>query len=136
MSEWLHINKIEMLVVKAEYNYELEKTLQGISISCELLNIARGRCEVNFLKCSKNILNKKLFISSKKAVMNANIDLSDQQFDNLNDTLFKYSHQKSKKIKITLLMDKAVATNSEGILSLDNDLTTDLKDVTFNIPIF
>ena len=31
MSEWLHINKIEMLVVKAEYNYELEKTLQGIS---------------------------------------------------------------------------------------------------------
>ena len=136
MSEWLHINKIEMLVVKAEYNYELAKTFQVISISCELLNIARGRCEVNFLKCYKNILDKKLFISSKKAVMSANVDLNDQQFNNLNDTLFKYSNQKSKKIKITLLMDKAVATNSEGILSLDNDLTTNLKDVTFNIPIF
>ena len=33
-------------------------------------------------------------------------------------------------------MDKAVATNSAGILSLDNDLTTNLKDINFNIPIF
>ena len=34
-------------------------------------------------------------------------------------------------------MDKAVATNSEGILSLDDDLETDLKDLyKFNIPIF
>ena len=33
-------------------------------------------------------------------------------------------------------MDKAVATNSEGILSLDDDLETDLKEMKFNIPIF
>ena len=49
---------------------------------------------------------------------------------------FKYSNQKSKKIKITFLMDKAVATDSEGVLSLDDDLETDFQEMTFNIPIF
>ena len=136
MSEWLHINKIEMLVVKADYKYELANTVEKISLSCELLNIARGRCEVKFFKCSKKTLDKKLFISSKKAIMSADIELSEQNFNNLNNTFFKYSNQRSKKIKIIFLMDKAEATNSAGILSLDNDLMTNLKDVNFNIPIF
>ncbi len=136
MSEWLHINAIEMLVVKAEYKYELANALEKITLSCELLNIARGRCEVTFLKFAKGNFNRKLFISSKKAIMTADIELDEKKFNNLNDTFFKYSNQKSKKVKITLLMDKAVATNSQGILSLDNDLTTNLKDVSFNIPIF
>ena len=33
-------------------------------------------------------------------------------------------------------MDKAVATSSSGILNLENDLTTNLKDLYFNIPVF
>ena len=136
MSEWLHINTIEMLVVKAEYKYELVNTLEKIILSCELLNIARGRCEVNFLKYAKGNFNRKLFISSKKALMSANIELNEKNFNNLNDTFFKYSNQKTKKIKITFLMDKAVATNSQGVLSLDNDVTTNLKDISFSIPIF
>ena len=40
------------------------------------------------------------------------------------------------KIKITFLMDKAVATDSEGVLSLDEDLETNLQEINFNIPIF
>ena len=48
MSDWLHIKKLEMLVVKADYN----KLLTNIEkyFSCELLNIARGRCEVTLSK--------------------------------------------------------------------------------------
>ena len=136
MAEWLHINTVEMLVVKAEYNYNLNSNSEKVCLSCNLLNIARGRCEVNFLKCSNEVLNKVLFISSKKAAMNANIELNNKNFIYLTDTFFKYTNQNSKKIKITFYMDKAVATNSEGILSLDSDLKTDLKNVSFNIPIF
>ena len=136
MSEWLHIKKIEMLVVKAEYYCSIISDIEEISLSCELLNIARGRCEVKLFKNNKQNLDKKLFISSKKAMMSANIDLDNNYFNNLNATLFKYNNQKSKKIKVTFFMDKAVATNSEGILSLDEDLITNLKDINFNIPIF
>ena len=136
MSDWLHIKKLEMLVVKANYKKLLINNLEEIFLSCELLNIARGRCEVTLLKVLNTNLNKKLYISSKKALMKANIELDNEYFNNLNDTLFKYGNQKSKKIRITFLMDKAVATNSEGILSLDDDLETDLKEMKFNIPIF
>ena len=33
-------------------------------------------------------------------------------------------------------MENAVATSSSGILNLENDLSTDLKDILFNIPVF
>ena len=33
-------------------------------------------------------------------------------------------------------MDKAVATNSEGILSIDNDLEAEIEEMNINIPIF
>ncbi len=136
MNDWLHIKKLEMLVVKADYNHLLMNNLEEIFLSCELLNIARGRCEVTLLKVPNTALNKKLLISSKKALMKAHIELDKKYFNNLFETLFKYSNQKSKKIKITFLMDKAVATDSEGVLSLDDDLETDLKEMQFNIPIF
>ena len=136
MNDWLHIKKLEMLVVKADYNHLLTNNLEEIFLSCELLNIARGRCEVTLLKVSNTTLDKKLLISSKKALMKAHIELDKEYFNNLFETLFKYSNQKSKKIKLTFLMDKAVATDSEGILSLDDDLETDLKEMKFNIPIF
>ena len=128
--------KYKMLVVKADYKRLLMNNLEEIFLSCELLNIARGRCEVKLLKVFKNNFNKKLLISSKKALMKAHIELDKDYFDNLNETLFKYSNQKSKKIKITFLMDKAVATDSEGVLSLDDDLETNLQEINFNIPIF
>ena len=136
MIEWLHINQIEMLVVKAEYKYELTKNFEEINASCQLLNIARGRCDVKILKYSNKKLNKNLFISSKKALMKADIELEEKNFNKLNDVFFKYKSHTSKKIKITLLMDKAVATSSSGILNLENDLTTNLKDLYFNIPVF
>ena len=82
MTEWLHINKIEMLVVKAEYIYELSKSVEEINISCQLLNIARGRCEVKISKCFKDNFEKKLFISSKKAIMKAEIELNEKNFNN------------------------------------------------------
>ena len=136
MTEWLHINQIEMLVVNAEYKYELTKNFEEINASCQLLNIARGRCDVKILKCFNKSFNKNLFISSKKALMKADIELEEKNFNKLNDVFFKYKSHTSKKIKITLLMDKAVATSSSGILNLENDLTTNLKDLYFNIPVF
>ena len=136
MTEWLHINQIEMLVVKAEYKYELTKNFEEINASCQLLNIARGRCDVKILKCFNKSFNKNLFISSKKALMKADIELEEKIFNKLNDIFFKYRNHTSKKIKITLLMDKAVATSSSGILNLENDLTTNLKDLYFDIPVF
>ena len=68
--------------------------------------------------------------------MKADIELNEKHFNNLNTNFFKYRNQSSKKIKVSLLMGNAVATSSSGILNLENDLSTDLKDILFNIPVF
>ena len=68
--------------------------------------------------------------------MKAEIELNEKNFNNLNSNFFKYRNQSSKKIKVSLLMENAVATSSSGILNLENDLSTDLKDILFNIPVF
>ena len=96
MIEWLHINQIEMLVVKAEYKYELTKNFEEINASCQLLNIARGRCDVKILKCYNKSLNNNLFISSKKALMKADIELEEKIFNKLNDIFFNYRNLTSK----------------------------------------
>ena len=49
MSEWLQIKSIEMLVSNAEYSIENSKEQDLLFFSCDLLNIARGRCNI-FLK--------------------------------------------------------------------------------------
>ena len=136
MSEWLQVKNLEMLVSKSELNLDISKNSDFLLFSCDLLNIARGRCEVKILKCLNKTLQKKLFISSKKAIMRANIELDDINFTNINNTFFKYRSQVSKKIKISLLMDRAVATSSSGILNLEKDLETKLQDIHFDIPIF
>ena len=84
MSDWLQIKKLEMLVVKADYNRLLINNLEQIFLSCELLNVARGRGEVTFLKVFENNLKKKLLISSKKALMQAHIELDKEYFNSLN----------------------------------------------------
>ena len=43
MTEWLHINQIEMLVVKAEYIYELSKSVEEINASCQLVKHSKRK---------------------------------------------------------------------------------------------
>ena len=60
MSEWLQIKSIEMLVSNAEYSIENSKEQDLLFFSCDLLNIARGRCNI-FLKKNQSS-NLKNFI--------------------------------------------------------------------------
>ena len=97
MSDWLHIKKLEMLVVKANYKKLLINNLEEIFLSCELLNIARGRCEVTLLKVLNTDLNKAIY-QFKKALMKANIELDNEYFNNLNDTLLSMEIKNQKKL--------------------------------------
>ena len=70
MSEWLQINSIEMLVSKAEFELDISKSQDLLYFSCDLLNIARGRCDILFKKVLNNDKNY-IFIGTDKPVMNS-----------------------------------------------------------------
>ena len=46
MSEWLQVKSLEMLVSKSELNLDINKKSDVLLFSCDLLNIARGRCDL------------------------------------------------------------------------------------------
>ena len=46
MNEWLQVKNLEMLVSKSELNLDINKNNDSLLFYCDLLNIARGRCDL------------------------------------------------------------------------------------------
>ena len=137
MSEWSQIKSIEMLVSRIEHSLNINNTYNEVKVFCELLNIARGRCEIKFKKkLLKDTNENSLFISSKKPLMNAVKTLKDREYDNLLKNIYEYASFKIKKIKILIVIDCPIAINNQGFLSIEKDINTSIKDIKFSIPVF
>ena len=46
MTEWLQVKNLEMFVSKSELNLDINRNSDILLFSCDLLNIARGRCDL------------------------------------------------------------------------------------------
>ena len=135
MSEWLQIKSIEMLVSKVEYSIEASKKLDLLFFSCDLLNIARGRCNI-FLKKNKTSDDKDFIeINSEKPVMTANINFDDNKFENIVKIVNNYTQNKSKKIKVILDLNTSLAVNQDGILSIDNNIKVNINNIKLILPL-
>ena len=137
MSEWSQIKSIEMLVSRIEHSLNINNTYNEVKIFCELLNIARGRCEIKFKKRLLNDTNENsLFINSRKPLMNAVKTIKDSEYDNLLKNIYEYASFKIKKIKILIVIECPIAINNQGFLNIENDIDTNIKDIKFSIPVF
>ena len=136
MAEWIQIKSIEMLVSRIEYFDDFSDKTNNITFSCDLLNIARGRCEIVFKKMLEDHeYENKIFISASKPIMNATKYLDENKYNNLITNLRSFIQIKANKIKITLFIDEPLAINNSGILRVENDLDLKLNRVLFKIPI-
>ena len=136
MSEWSQINTIEMLVSKADHFFDIAKKDDKFELSCNLLNVARGRCEIILSKKADSSLKNRIFISSEKPIMKAYKTLEMESFQSISDIFYKYSQSKSKKIKITLSISEYLAIDSNGILNIEKDLNLEVGAIHFSIPVF
>ena len=135
MSEWSQIKSIEMLVSRTEHSLNINNTYNNVKIFCELLNIARGRCEITFKKKEDNKVENNLFISSKKPIMKAVRTLNGEQYDNLVKNFYNYASFKIKKIKMMIIIDNPIAINQDGFLNIEKDLNINIMDINFSIPV-
>ena len=135
MSEWLQIKSIEMLVSKVEYSLETSKELELLFFSCDLLNIARGRCNIFLKKNQSSNLKNFIEIDSEKPVMNADINFESNKFENIAKVINNYTLNKSKKIKIILDLNVSLAVNQDGTLSIDNSIKVDITNIKFILPL-
>ena len=135
MSEWLQVNNLEMLVSKSEFNLDLNKNSDVLLFSCDLLNIARGRCDL-VLKKTLNSSTSYIKINMDKPVMLGEINFSKEKFENILDSIGKFLNKNnSKKLKIILFLNKPLAVNNYGVLSIDENIKLEIINLKLIFPI-
>ena len=135
MSEWLQVKNLEMLVSKSELNLDINKKNDVLLFSCDLLNIARGRCDLVLKKTLKSSISY-ISINIDKSVMTGEIHFSKEKFENILDSINKFLNKNnSKKLKIILFLNKPLAVNNYGLLSIDQNIKLEIINLKLIFPI-
>ena len=135
MSEWLQVKNLEMLVSKSELNLDINKNSDILLFSCDLLNIARGRCDL-VLKKKLNSSISYISINMDKPVMEGEINFSKEKFENILGSINKFLNKNnSKKLKIILFLNKPLAVNNHGVLSIDQNIKLEIINLKLIFPI-
>ena len=135
MSEWLQVKTLEMLVSKSELNLDIYKNSDVLLFSCDLLNIARGRCDLVLKKTSNSSVSY-ISINMDKPVMVGEINFSKEKFENILDSINRFLNKNnSKKLKIILFLNKPLAVSNHGVLSIDQDIKLEIINLKLIFPI-
>ncbi len=135
MSEWLQVKNLEMLVSRSELNLDINKNIDILLFSCDLLNIARGRCELILKKTLSSSISH-INITVDKPIMDGEINFPKEKFENIINNVSKFlSINNSKKLKIILYLNKPLAVNNHGFLSIDQNIKLEIVNMKLIFPI-
>ena len=135
MSEWLQVKNLEMLVSKSELNLDIKKNSDVLLFSCDLLNIARGRCDLVLKKTSNSSVSY-ISINMDKPVMVGEMNFSKEKFENILDSINRFLNKNnSKKLKIILFLNKPLAVSNHGVLSIDQNIKLEIINLKLIFPI-
>ena len=135
MNEWLQVKNLEMLVSRSELNLDINKNIDTLLFSCDLLNIARGRCELILKKTFSTSISH-INITVDKPIMEGEINFPKEKFENIINNVSKFlSINNSKKLKIILYLNKPLAVNNHGFLSIDQNIKLEIVNMKLIFPI-
>ena len=66
--------------------------------------------------------------------MNSEINLSDEKFNDILNTINKLGLKMNKKIKVVLYLNKSLAVNNDGFLSIDKDIKLEVINIKIIMP--
>ena len=125
------MQKLEMLIKTVDAHYDSTHQIQCYYLSCSLLNIARGTCNLILAKEKSNFKNK-ITIKYERAVMSGSIVLKEEYFNSLQNQL---SLKNERPARIELTIDDQLNINKNGILYLEKELTSRIIEYKFFIPL-
>ena len=126
------MNKLEMLIQSADARYE-STLLDGFyyNLSCSLLNIYKGRCNLIVADESTNITDE-ILIKHDRAIMEGNIKVNNSFFNSLPNQL---GNKSDKPAKIIITINDKLNVNQDGILFIDKEIKCKINEFHFLIPI-
>ncbi len=125
------MQKLEMLIKTADAHYDSKHEIQCYYLSCSLLNIARGTCNLMIVNEKSNFKNK-ITIKFERAIMSGSIRVNDQYFNSLQNQL---SLKNERPARLELVINDKLNINKNGILFLEKELISEIIDYKFYIPL-
>ncbi len=125
------MQKLEMLIKTVDAHYDSLHQIQCYYLSCSLLNIARGTCNMMIVNDTSNFTNK-ITIKFERAIMSGSIQVTKDFFISLQTQL---SVKNERPARLELVINDKLNINKNGILFLEQELTSDIIEYKFFIPL-
>ena len=125
------MQKLEMLIKTVDAHYDSLHQIQCYYLSCSLLNIARGTCNMMIVNEDSNFKNK-ITIKFERAVMSGSIQVTNIFFNSLQTQL---SVKNERPARLELVINDKLNINKNGILFLEQELTSEIIEYKFFIPV-
>ena len=125
------MQKLEMLIKTVDAHYDSKHQIQCYYLSCSLLNIARGTCNLMIVNEKSNFKNK-ITIKYERAVMSGSIVVNDNYFNSLQS---QFSLKNERPARLELIISDELNINKNGVLFLQKELTSEIIEYKFFIPL-
>ena len=125
------MQKLEMLIKTVDAHYDSRLQIQCFYLSCSLLNIARGTCNLMLANEKSNFQNQ-ITIKYERAVMSGSMRVSDDYFNKLQRQL---SIKNERPARLELTINHKLNINKNGILYLEKELISEILQYKFFIPL-
>ena len=125
------MQKLEMLIKTVDAHYDSIHQIQFFYLSCSLVNIARGTCNI-IIANEKSNFQDKITIKYERAVMSGSIRVNDNYFDILHNQL---SVKNERPARLELTINDKLNINKNGILFLEKELISEILEYKFFIPL-
>ena len=102
-----------------------------LHLSCGLVNIARGNCNV-IMRPEVNIIKGEILISSERPVMNADLSVPPVLFDQVQNAL---KNNVDRPLQLILLLDKYLQVDNQGVLTIRDSIKAKIEDISWILPI-
>ena len=120
-----------MLIKTVDAHYDSLYEINCYYLTCSLLNIARGTCNMIIANEKSNFSNK-ITIQYARAIMSGSIKVNNTFFNSLQ---FQFSSKVERPARLELMIDQKLNINKNGILFLEKELNTEILEYKFYIPL-
>ena len=104
---------------------------RALHLSCGLINIARGNCNV-LLRPESNDIKGEILISSERPVMNAELSVPPILFDQVQTSL---KNNVGRPLQLIILLDRGLMVDNQGVLTIDDSISAKIKDLSWILPV-
>ena len=125
------MNKLEMQIQSIDVRYDSNPNIMYYNLSCSLLNVYKGRCNLFFVNSNTN-LKQELLIKHNRAIMEGNLIAEDYFFEKFN-SLFSMKFDKPGKIE--LYIAEKLKINNQGILEIKDEIITVINNYKIYLPL-